>query len=83
LAWYLEFPPKSPAGSLKTRRWGKEGEDGVTLSKIQLFDNWRASLGEEKTNLTKQEKCGGCNHVSVHGRTIPARQTGLGKFTLY
>jgi hypothetical protein len=39
------------------RKWEKDGEDGVTLSKIQLFDNWRAGLGEEKTNLTRREKC--------------------------
>jgi hypothetical protein len=48
LAWYFESPPKSPAGSPKTRKSGKDGEDGVTLSKIQLFDNGVAGIGEEK-----------------------------------
>jgi len=38
---------------------GKDGEDGITLSKIQLFDNWGAGLGEEKTNLTRRENAWG------------------------
>jgi hypothetical protein len=37
--------------------WGKDGEDGVTLSKIQLFDNGGVGVGEEKTNLTRLGKC--------------------------
>src|SRR4030042_819301 len=40
----------APAGSLKTKKRVMDGEDGVTLSKIQLFDNWCAGLDKEKIN---------------------------------
>jgi len=41
------------------REWGNDGEDGVTLSKIQLFDNWSAAIAEEKTNFTRRENAWG------------------------
>jgi hypothetical protein len=56
LAWYLESSPKSLAGSPKIRKWGEDGEDRVTLSKIQLFDNWGAVLDRRGIILMSCEK---------------------------
>jgi hypothetical protein len=38
------------------RKWGKEGEDGVTLSKIQLFDNGGAGLDRKGIILASCEE---------------------------
>ncbi len=73
MAWYLESPPKSLAGSLKTGEYGKDGEDGVTLSKIQLFDNWGAGLDKEKINLTRREKSGVGDQVGKPKKPLPTR----------
>jgi hypothetical protein len=55
--------------------WGKDGEDGVMLSKIKLFDNWGTGIGEEKTNLTKRKKSDGGNHniIEYPERLSPTR----------
>jgi len=55
------------------RERGKDGEDETTLSIIQLFDNWGAGVGKEIINLTRREKRGGGNQVSVPIRAFLIR----------
>jgi hypothetical protein len=50
-----------------------DGEDGVTLSKIQLFDNWCAGLDKEKINLTRREKSGVGDQVGKPKKSLPTR----------